>query len=204
MEIFQYLKDINFVKTFYYSALVSKRMSIFIARKVKIKIKTKNMDIKGRIFIGKTWHGFSNYTTVFVAKKNSNLKVEGNLMINAGCNITIEEGAKLLIGSGYINSNTHINCFNNISIGNKVLISENVTIRDSDNHTILYEGYEMSKPITIGDHVWIGLNVTILKGVTIGNDSIIAAGSVVTKDIPAHCLAAGVPAKVIKRNIEWE
>lgn len=68
----------------------------------------------------------------------------------------------------------------------------------------MYEGYIKSKPISIGDHVWIGLNATILKGVTIGEGSVIAAGSVVVKDVPAHTLVGGIPAKVLKENIEWE
>lgn len=76
-------------------------------------------------------------------------------------------------------------------------------IRDSDNHTIHYDGFEKSKPIIIGNHVWIGMRATILKGVTIGDGAIIAAGAVVTKDVPARCLVAGVPARVIKENIEW-
>ena len=58
--------------------------------------------------------------------------------------------------------------------------------------------------IKIGNHVWIGANVTILKGVSIGDGSIVAAGSVVTKSIPEACLAAGVPAKVIKENVQWK
>lgn len=60
------------------------------------------------------------------------------------------------------------------------------------------------QPVEIGNNVWIGVGATILKGVTIGDGAIIAAGSVVTKDIPARCLAAGVPAKVIKTDVEWE
>ena len=56
----------------------------------------------------------------------------------------------------------------------------------------------------IGNNVWIGTNVTVLKGVTIGDGAIIAAGSVVSEDVPANCMAAGIPAKVVKENIEWK
>ncbi|WP_412654540.1 DapH/DapD/GlmU-related protein [Hungatella sp.] len=55
-----------------------------------------------------------------------------------------------------------------------------------------------SKPVTIGNDVWIGGNCTILPGVTIGNNVIVAAGAVVTKDVPDNCVVAGVPAKIIK------
>ena len=62
----------------------------------------------------------------------------------------------------------------------------------------------MTKPIKIGNHVWIGINATILKGVTIGDGAIIAAGAVVNKDVEENSLVGGVPAKVIKKNIFWE
>lgn len=61
------------------------------------------------------------------------------------------------------------------------------------------EGYEMAKPITIGDNVWIGANAIILPGVTIGNNSIIGAGAVVTKDVPAGVVAFGNPCKVVRQ-----
>lgn len=108
------------------------------------------------------------------------------------------------ISGGYCNHNLTVDCFESISIGKGVIISKNVTIRDSDNHNILSSVFEKTKPIVIKDHVWIGMNVTILKGVTIGEGSVIAAGSIVTKDIPEHCLAAGVPCKVKKKNIIWK
>lgn len=56
----------------------------------------------------------------------------------------------------------------------------------------------------IGDHVWIGARAVVLKGVTIGDGAVIAAGAVVTHDVPAHTLVGGVPAKIIKQNIVWE
>lgn len=55
------------------------------------------------------------------------------------------------------------------------------------------------KPVTIGNDVWIGGDVTILPGVTIGNNVVVAAGAVVTKDVPDNCVVGGVPAKIIKK-----
>lgn len=132
----------------------------------------------------------------------------GAFDIYAGGRITVNAGAKLTIGSGYLNNNSVITCFDSITIGNRVAISERVVMRDSDNHKVKAVGdmdseQVNSAPIVIEDHVWIGMNVTILKGVTIGEGAIIAAGSVVTRDIPAHCMAAGVPARVIKNDVTW-
>jgi acetyltransferase-like isoleucine patch superfamily enzyme len=61
----------------------------------------------------------------------------------------------------------------------------------------------MTQPIIIGNHVWVGMNATILKGVTIGDGAIIAAGSIVTKDVKANTLVGGVPARILKENVEW-
>lgn len=97
----------------------------------------------------------------------------------------------------------NIACFNRISIGDEVAIGENVTIRDSDNHYLYRKGYIQSKPIIIDDHVWIGMDSIVLKGVHIGKGSIVAAGSVVTKDVPEKCVVAGNPAKIIRTDISW-
>ena len=137
-------------------------------------------------------------------RDNSEIHVDDTFSIHSGCHIIVLENAKLNLGSGYINRNVKIRCFKEITIGNNVAISENVTIWDSDAHTIIGKEAEMTQPIHIGNNVWIGNNVTILKGVTIGNGAIIAAGAVVTKDIPEACLAAGIPAKVIKENVKWK
>lgn len=85
-----------------------------------------------------------------------------------------------------------------VIIGNHVMIGANTLIGDRDGHP---ERLGTSpQPIYIGDHVFIGMNCIIMKGVTIGENSIIGAGSIVTKDIPANCIAAGVPCKVIKNK----
>src|SRR5699024_9569978 len=144
------------------------KICMIIFKNTSVKFSKSDIIIKGILQLGRTWNGISKGKTIFMSKKNSTLIVHGNFLISDGCKIAIEENASLELGSGYINIDSRINCFNRIEIGNDVAISENVTIRDSDNHDILYKGYERSKPIKIGNHVWIGLNAVILKGVTIG------------------------------------
>ena len=89
-----------------------------------------------------------------------------------------------------------------VTIGNHVLIGPNVSLFTACHPTDPVErrvGTEWAKPITIGDDVWIGGNVTILPGVTIGHRCTIGAGSVVTKDIPDDSIAVGNPCRVIKK-----
>lgn len=88
-----------------------------------------------------------------------------------------------------------------VTIGDDVLLGPNVSLF-TVNHVLdpkgRKQGLEYAKPITIGNNVWIGGNVVILPGVTIGENSVIGAGSVVTKDIPANVIAVGNPCKVVK------
>lgn len=79
-----------------------------------------------------------------------------------------------------------------------------IIIRDSHDHVIIREGYVKSAPIVIGNNVWIGMGSMILSGVHIGDGSVIAAGSIVNKDVPEHSLVGGNPARIIRRNIVWK
>ena len=145
--------------------------------------------------------------------KGATLEVDA-FDVYAGSRINVNSGAKLSLGSGYMNYDCVIDCFSSIAIGRGVVISERVVIRDSDNHAITSTVNEVMgetkgdekptvAPIVIQDHVWLGMNAIVLKGVTIGEGAIVAAGSVVTKDVPSHCLVAGVPAKVVKTDVSW-
>ena len=122
----------------------------------------------------------------------------------SGSRLTVNKGASFIYKSGYVNYETVIACFNKIEIGENVIIGERVQIRDSNNHEICYPGYKVSSPIRICNNVWIGLGAKILSGVTIGEGAIIAAGAVVTKDVPPHSLVGGCPAKILKENINWK
>ena len=95
-----------------------------------------------------------------------------------------------------------------INIGDDCLIAYGTDMRNSDAHSILdsttRERLNPSRDIQVQNHVWIGMQCQILKGVTITQGSIVAARSVVTKDIPANTLVAGVPARIIRENVEWD
>ena len=95
-----------------------------------------------------------------------------------------------------------------ISIGAHTMIAPDCVITDSDFHALwpaetrhIEPAFERDADVLIGSHVWIGMRSLILKGVTIGDGAIIAAGSVVTRDVPAGAVAAGAPARVIREHV---
>lgn len=157
----------------------------------------------GYFELNKKWSPADPFQSLLFLGDNAKIVVHKTFDVYTGSKIYVNNNATLILGSGYINHNLNLSCFEKIEIGYDVAISENVTIRDSDNHTIL-NGKNKTQPIKIGDNVWIGINVIILKGVIVGNGTIIAAGSVVIKSLPANCLAGGVPARVIKENVAWK
>lgn len=123
---------------------------------------------------------------------------------NLQADVYVEPGATLTIGNNVGMSSTRLWIHESARIGNNVKIGGCVLITDTDAHPMDYvarrssnEGTK-SAPVVIEDDVWVGAHCIILKGVTIGARSIIGAGSVVTKSIPADCVAAGNPCKVIK------
>ncbi len=115
---------------------------------------------------------------------------------------THDKNAEIIIGDNCGFSAIVIGAKESIRIGNEVMAGANVLITDFDWHAInpgeRRHGIPESRPITIEDNVFIGYSSTILKGVSIGKNSVIGANSVVTKDIPSNVIAAGNPCKVIK------
>lgn len=128
-----------------------------------------------------------------------------NIGINHPCMISctpiskhgITYKAKLIIGNGSGFSGSTIWCFHSITIGNNVRIGANTLIIDGDAH---FDDIRTPspQPIVIEDNVWLGANVVVMKGVRIGENTVIGMNSVVTKSIPANCIAAGNPCKVIR------
>jgi len=123
-------------------------------------------------------------------------------VIEPGCPLVVKGGGLTIGPDGFIGQGSVIACGSRIRIGADTLIGEHVTIRDQDHRTADHsspyrtQGLETA-PITIGENVWLGAGVRVLKGVTIGDSAIIGAGAVVTHDIPSGTRAAGIPARPI-------
>ena len=129
---------------------------------------------------------------VFRSSPSSNL-----IGVNRPCIVsTLTEGAEIKIGPNCGFSGTVISSAAKITIGENVRCGANTLITDTDWHTNdSRTGSNM--PVVIERDVWLGVNVSVLKGVTIGQNTLVAAGSIVTQSLPPNVIAAGVPARVI-------
>ena len=175
--------------------------------------------LKNRVTLVGSVHRFNRHSRIGLvdgAKAeqivlHDHVDMYGNILVSHKGHVTMGNYCKIGVGSA-------IMAVNNIFIGNYTAIADKTVIVDNNNHPIDPEfrrkmretphGSDMrqwkhsaSSPIIIGENVWIGSNVRICKGVHIGDNAIIAACSVVTKDVPANSIAAGNPAKIVKTDI---
>ena len=154
---------------------------------------------------------------IFKRKSGSYISIGDDCLIN-GRLVTETSNSKINISNNvFIGGNTILDCLNEIKIYENVLISYECILTDHDSHSTISEERKIdlerfqsnlmkwnevkNKPIIIKKNAWIGMRSIILKGVSIGEGSIVAAGSVVTKDVPDYTLVAGNPA-VIKKKLK--
>jgi maltose O-acetyltransferase len=126
---------------------------------------------------------------------------------DAKVSIKVAEAASLLIGDDvFLNGGVSIEAWREVRIGSNVLMAPYASIIDDDRHEMEPGTRRDKGPVIVGDNVWLGRNVAVLPGVRIGDGSVIGANSVVSRDIPAGCFAAGAPARVIRnldRSADW-
>lgn len=192
------------IKNIYYKRHIKGAFCSFrFAKGTKLQLdKSSRIYIEQKLVMNANDKSYNGRTSILRMDKNSVLNVD-NFNFMYGADVILFKGAKLTLGrNSFINSDCKIRVHKSISIGNDCAISHDFTVMDSDAHKII-GGDDEAKEVIIGNHVWIGTRVTILKGVHVGDGAIIAAGAVVTKDVPAKALVVGVPAKVIRENVEW-
>ena len=133
-------------------------------------------------------------------RSDQTTQLNGNFFCDYGYNIEVGKNF-------YMNTNGVILDCGKVIIGDYVMIGPNVTLCTA-GHPIdaatRYTYEEFAKPIYIADKVWIGANVVVLPGVSIGFGAVVGAGSVVTKDVPENTVVVGNPARVVKENINTE
>lgn len=160
----------------------------------------RNVNIRGKVNIygnGKIYFG-------------DNVVINSDIRYNpiggqSGCSFNMSNGGKIIIGRGTGISNSTFCCWLKIEIGEDVYIGGDCRIYDTDFHSLnkddrinLPDTNVKSKPVCIKNGAWLGASCIVLKGVTIGENSVIGAGSVVTRDIPPNQIWGGNPAHYIK------
>jgi acetyltransferase-like isoleucine patch superfamily enzyme len=204
----RWLKSNNKVHDLYSLVISSfKHPTIFISHRIRSNISGQIVSNK-LVFIGV----FTNQLGLDYPLGGQFVVYDGGLA-SFGYHVRVSNGCKIFVKGTlsigeqtYINPNSMIYASSQITIGKRCAISWNFQAIDCDMHFVIRNGEKVPNvaPITIGDHVWIGANVSVLKGVTIGDNSIVAAGSVVTKSFPNGSLIGGNPARLISENINWE
>lgn len=150
-----------------------------------------------------------NNCKIYINGDRNNLVIDETARLLGGAVITLDGNGTLHIGKNAgIRKVSFLAKDASIEIGELCMFSSDIIVRNHDSHKVinLEDGKigNHAQDIVLGRHVWIGQNVTILKGCNIGDDSILALGSVVTKSCPPNSIMAGNPAKIVKSGITWD
>jgi acetyltransferase-like isoleucine patch superfamily enzyme len=123
----------------------------------------------------------------------------GNCLFFPGVRLEVGQDGTLSIGTGtYLNRNTEVIAWKEVTIGRDCMIGWDVLIMDTDQHPIPGRGLD-NRAVRIGDRVWIGARAMILKGVTVGDGAVVGAGAIVTRDVPPGAIITGPAAEVLRR-----
>ena len=146
-------------------------------------------------------------TNINILGNNNQIVIENNVRFMGPCKIIMGSNSTLHIKWNAGIRGVEFNLDNaNIEVGELCMFSYGITLRNHDSHKVLdkiWNIVNLPQDIILGKHVWIGQDAKILKGCRIGEDSIIGFGAIVTKSCETGSILAGVPAKVVKKNITW-
>ena len=161
---------------------------------------------KGVTILGSKKFSKSKLETRILVDSGGTLDLRGRINIGYGSDIEVFKNATLIIGNGVsINIGATIICGDRIEIGNNTMLGRHITIRDNNgSHYMNRQGYKNTRPVIIGDKVWLTEQCTVMPGVKIGDGAIIGALSLVIRNVPAHSLASGHPAEIIDEDVLWK
>ncbi|MBD2297304.1 acyltransferase [Nostoc sp. FACHB-190] len=222
-QIFKNLKSLPYLRKlfFFFVCILNQNKKSIIGSSNKIHIDTQGTFPKLKNVVIKIYGNENNIIIKQGVKLlNSKIEIHGSchqLIIEDYCHIQgsylwMEDNDGLLkIGRGTSFEKEVKICVteanSQINIGENCMLAYGIVIRSGDSHSIIdlesNQRINYAENININNHVWIGTNAQVLKGSNIGSNSIIAAGAIVTKNIPENCIAAGVPAKVKKEKVTW-
>ncbi|TAJ12130.1 acyltransferase [Marinilabiliaceae bacterium JC017] len=172
------------------------------------------MTMKGNSYL------FNRYSAVTLADGSTKEDIILGVRVRMYGHLSSQNRGKIIFGDySQIGDNSMVAAVKSVTIGDYTAIGDDVLITDNNSHSINPEDrllmrtkaedhpyrlwrYSDSKPVVIGRNVWVGSKVRINKGVTIGDNSIIAASAVLTKDVPPNSIAAGNPARIVKTDID--
>lgn len=196
----------QFFKYNSFKEILSKNVIIPTPHTVLDIHKKAKIEKKGINIIGKKKTRRSSLETRLFVDKNGTLVINGGVIIGYGSDIEVFSGATLKLDSGMrTNIGATIICGDNIEIGKNTMLGRHITIRDNNgSHYMNRKGYKNSRPVIIGDKVWITESCTIMPGVKIGDGAIIGACSYVIKNVPAYTIASGHPAEVVDEDVLWK
>ena len=142
---------------------------------------------------------------VLEALDEGRLELGPNVLLEPDVWITAPDAARVRIGEGtFLNVGVMVAAIELVEIGAHCMLANNCFVTDADHRfddleqPITWQGFTTKGPTRIGDNTWLGANVVVTSGVTIGERCVIGANSVVTRDVPAFSIAAGAPAKVLR------
>ena len=199
-RIFVSAKNFSVFRSLYCNLkfLKTLKIRIFLGKKTTIIAANDCLRIPGKVYIDCRNTGQHFYYSSIVLNQGSKLLLADNVNFFSGAQIKCFNHALLSVGNDtYFSGPVTIHAKEKISIGSRCAISWGVTIIDSDFHPIGNSGTK-TEAVDIGDDVWIGCNVTILKGAKIPSGSIIAAGALVNKSLSIAGIYAGNPAKFVR------
>ena len=222
LSTFKTLSKVNPWKTVYFN-LHYFPMKIAIRMPFFIYWRSELYKLKGRIVIDTSVrtgmvkfgaHGLGTQDLLYsrtMFQLYGTLVVKGNACIGRGSKISVGREAQLILGENFmITGDSQIICHKKICFGNDCLLSWDILIMDTDFHDVLDTNgnkTNMPRPISIGNHVWIGCKTVILKGVSLTDDTIVSANSTITRSFgEPNCIIGGhaQTAEVLRHSVRWE